>query len=281
MADNIFCRVVQSGNTVEIYRYSTGIPVGFERDCELVKDENTEETDKTEEKRLDNLLRARQNIRRIIWSNQGKYTKFLTLTYADTVLDEKKVKRDITTFVQSMRRAGFDMKYLYVLEHQKDRGEKEGNEGCLHVHMVVFIDKFIPIETIKKCWKHGTFDINKIDNVRNLAAYVSKYITKETVAEFGNRSYSCSINLQRPKEERFYVEGYSDHTQGIIHPNDVIDSLHVTYTKTRRVDVRDPVTGDLRSQVIEYFQGQWKDGDPISAAQSIEEFEREISRISV
>jgi len=66
-----------------------------------------------------------------------------------------------------MRRHGYDMKYVYVLEHQSERGLKEGNEGCWHVHMVLFIDTFILKETLQKCWKHGFVDINAIDDVRD------------------------------------------------------------------------------------------------------------------
>ena len=271
---NLFCRVVVCGDTVEVYQYKNGIKVGFERDYEIVKEqtarEQKDDDNKTDSKRLDNLLRARQNVRRIIWCNQGQYTKFLTLTYAKSVLDQKKVKHDITMFVKAMRRLGYDMKYLYVLEHQKERGLKEDNAGSLHVHMVVFIDKFIPINDIKRCWKHGTFDINKIENVRNLAAYISKYITKETVADFGCRCYSCSLGLDRPREERFYLEGYSDTTYNGLHPNDVLQALNVTYKKQMRHDFLDQ-DGVARTQVVNYYQGHWKVGDPIVEARDYEE----------
>lgn len=269
---NLFCRVVVSGDTVEVYQYRNGIKVGFERDVKQVDDETIKEFIESAkgEKRIDNLYRARRNIRRIIWSNQGEYTKFLTLTYKKTVLDEKKVKHDVTMFVQAMRRLGYDMKYLYVMEHQKERGEKEGNDGCLHVHMVVFIDKFIPIEDIKKCWKHGTFDIHKIEVVRNLAAYISKYITKETIADFGCRCYSCSLGLKRPKEERFYLEGYSDNTYTGLHPKNVLDAMNITYHSQMRHDFIDQ-NGETRTQVVGYYQGKWKGVDLIESARDYEE----------
>ena len=210
-------------------------------------------------------------MRRLIWANQSQYTKFLTLTYRETMLDVKKVGRDVTTFVQAMRRKGYDMKYLYVLEHQKERGEKEDNDGSLHIHMVVFIDRFIPVAVLGECWKHGIFDIKKIEHVQNLAAYISKYITKETIADFGCRCYSCSLGLIRAKEERFYMEGFSDNTYNGLHPKDVINSMDVTYKTQMRHDFIDPSTGIARTQITNYYQGKFIGGNPIEAAQDNEE----------
>ena len=79
-----FARVVVSGDVVEVYTYSVPITCGRERQFEIVRNPDREEGG---EKRMDNLYRARMNVRRLIWANQGQYTKFLTLTYAKTVLD--------------------------------------------------------------------------------------------------------------------------------------------------------------------------------------------------
>lgn len=259
---SLFCRVVMSGDTVEVYQYKYPVKVGYERKFDVIRSENTNSSDG---KRYDNLLRARQNVRRLIWCNQGPYTKFLTLTYAEACLDRKKVIRDVTTFVQAMRRLGYDMKYLYVLEHQKERGEKEGNVGSLHIHMVVFVDRFIPVDDIRRCWKHGIFDIKKIEFVRNLAAYVCKYITKETIADFGCHCFACSKGLKRPVEECFYSEGYSDHTYNGLHPKDVIDALKVGFHSQMRHDFLD-ADGVGRSQVVNYWQGSFRDINPIEEA---------------
>lgn len=252
------CKVVVSGDIVEMYFYKVPIVCGNKRKHEITKNSREEQ-----EKRNDNLYRARQNIRRIVWSNQSKYTKFVTLTYAKTTLDIKKVRRDITTFVQGMRRCGYDMKYLYVLENQKERGKKENNNGCIHVHMLLFIDKYIPKQDLEKCWKHGYIGIEKIDNVRNLGAYVCKYITKDNLAEFGKRCYSCSIGLDRPCDERFYTWGFSDSVTALrFQPEDVLRSINVTYSATMNSDFFD-INGEPVNQSVRYFQGKWKQGNVI------------------
>lgn len=252
----MYAKVVVSGENVEIYYYSCPINCNSKshKKTEKIK---TNECIEENEKRLDNLYRARLNVRRIVWSNFTKYSKFITLTYADTVLDKKKVKRDITTFVQAMRRKGYEMKYLYVMEHQKERGLKEGNKGSLHVHMLLFVDRFIPYDIVHDCWKHGMIDIKKIDDVKNMGAYVSKYITKDTVADFGNRCYSCSLGLERPQQERFYTLGYSDNNINV-QPSDIIENIDVTYSSQFRHDFFND-RGEPATQTVKYIQGRLKD----------------------
>lgn len=80
-------------------------------------------------KRLDNLKRARDSVAEIVYTNLTPHTKFLTLTTADTVLDVRVFSRMLTTFFQAMKRKGYDLNYIYVLERQKKRGKKEAKKG--------------------------------------------------------------------------------------------------------------------------------------------------------
>lgn len=263
---HMFCKIVRSGKAVEAYIYSNAIKVGHERKHDVCKRKAKDYIDLEEleelEKRSDNLYRARQTVRRLIWANQGSFTKFITLTYRDTELDRNRVHRDITTFVQAVRRKDYEMLYLYVLEHQKERGEKEGNLGCWHVHMVVFNDAFLPKEILEKCWPHGFVDINAIDDVRDLGAYVCKYITKENSSEFGSRVFSASKGLKRPEVERFYTEGFSDSMTGIF-PKKILKNLNVSYHDVICHDYIDD-QGVGHSQKIAYYQGTWKDEDSLT-----------------
>ncbi len=268
------CKVVVSGDIVEMYFYKVPIVCDNKRKHEITKNSKEEQ-----EKRNDNLYRARQNIRRLVWSNQSKYTKFVTLTYAKTTLDIKKVRRDITTFVQGMRRCGYDMKYLYVLENQKERGKKEHNNGCIHVHMLLFIDKYIPKEDLERCWKHGYIGIETIDNVRNLGAYVCKYITKDNLAEFGKRCYSCSIGLDRPVDERFYTLGFSDSIKTRnIYPEQILSSLDINYSATINKDFFD-TNGYPVNQQVRYVQGKWRNENILVKLGEIDDFKRQVDSL--
>lgn len=265
------CKAVVSGEVVEFYFYE--VPIECGRKPKLVEKPVREEK---QEKELDNILRARQSIRRIIWSNQGQYTKFVTLTYKDTVLDVVKVRRDITTFVQNMRRKGYPMKYLYVLEHQTERGKREGNTGCLHVHMLIFIDQYIPVDDLNRAWKHGHVSIEAIKDVRNLGAYVCKYITKENLTEFGKHAYACSLRLDRPSQERFYALGFSDSFPQIT-PEKILNEVDITYTATMRHDYFDN-NGETGMQIVRYYQGKWRNGNPLDP---LEQFKRKMDEYDI
>lgn len=86
MADpsHMFCKIVQSGEVVEAYIYSNSIKVGHKREHEVGRRKKSDLDDEGLEKRSDSMYRSRKEVRRIIWANQGKYTKFITLTYKET-----------------------------------------------------------------------------------------------------------------------------------------------------------------------------------------------------
>lgn len=256
--DYIRFRVVRSGDRVELIEYDSPVKCGVERGF-VQKKKSKEELDGTEEKREDNLYRARQAIRRIIWSNLGKYTKFLTLTYKITCLDVSKVRNDLATFFKGMKRAGYNLKYLYVLEHQKERGEKEGNEGSLHVHIVLFHDAYIPWQTIKRYWKHGSIDIHPLRSVKNVGAYVCKYITKENLADFGSHTYACSKGLKRPKDSCFYTSGDSDCFGDNWTLSEIKAALNSTFSSVSTFDIIARNGGEpiMINQTVRYTQGEF------------------------
>lgn len=207
-----------------VFKKAYSIPYSLERKENSISFfKNFEDEDCRESsKRLDNLKRARDMVAQIVYSNLTPHTKFLTLTTSETILDVPIFQRKLQTFLQSMKRYGFPLKYIYVYERQTKRGLKEGNSGSLHVHMIVFNDEKIPMDILKRSWKHGRVELKILDGlrvkndkvsselVRNPAAYVCKYITKESVAEWNEKCFRCSKNLKRPVEIRNEVYTYSN-----------------------------------------------------------------------
>lgn len=178
-------KIVISGNVIEYYRYLK--PLNVEpREHDIEKNRET-----SEGKRDRNLYRARADLRRAIWCNQTKYTKFVTLTYKDTELDQDNVIYDYKQFIKKLRRREFIVPYVYVTEHQKKRGIKEGNAGSLHIHSLLFTDEFISADIINTCWGLGNTDIHSLKDVNNLGAYVCKYLTKEEFDLYHKHSYHC------------------------------------------------------------------------------------------
>ena len=139
-------KTVISGNVIEYYRYQK--PLNVEpREHDIEKNKET-----SEGKRDRNLYRARADLRRAIWCNTTAYTKFVTLTYEKTVLDQDELIKDWHRFIQNLRRKGYKVPYIYITEHQKKRGLKEGNEGSLHIHAVIITEDFISADVINACW---------------------------------------------------------------------------------------------------------------------------------
>lgn len=193
-------KIVISGKVVEYYRYLKPLSVEpREHDIEKNKE-------KSEGKRDRNLYRARADLRRAIWCNQTKFTKFVTLTYKDTELDQDNVIYDFKQFIKKIRRRGYNIPYVYVTEHQKKRGIKEGNAGSLHIHVLLFTDEFIRADIINACWGLGNTDIHSLKDVNNLGAYVCKYLTKEEFNLYHKHSYHLSRGLKKP--EVLTTDGY-------------------------------------------------------------------------
>lgn len=226
-------KAVVCGDMIEFYSFEKPFYAEYIREYEIVKDAEDEE----KEKRHDNLTRARRNVRQIVLCNLTPHTKILTLTYAQTQLDTKVFQKDFKAFCEVMNYNGFKLRYLYVLERQLERGLKEGNEGTVHAHLIIFNDEIIPMKLLKKAWKHGRLEIRVLNGLRytkeetgktskekikNAGAYLCKYLNKEANLEWGSRVYRCSKGLKRPIEHKFYA--YQDtNQQGI--PNYVIDDL--------------------------------------------------------
>lgn len=217
-------KIIKSGDVIEVYDYM--IPIAVEHANHGVKG-----LSEVQEKLDKNLYRARAEIRRCIWTNITPYSKFLTLTYAKTNLDYEKLVYDFKQFIKNLGRKGFkNIPWLYVTEHQKERGIKEGNAGSLHIHAVLFTDEYIPYEVINACWKQGATDIAKIESINNLGAYVCKYLTKDEFELFEKNSYHISRNLKKP--EIIAHDGYISDPD---FAKDILDNLDVTYMGCKNI----------------------------------------------
>lgn len=244
---------------MEFYKYSIPIKCDFTRGKTLPKIKP--ETNEEYVRRSDNLSRARQNVRRIVWANLTPHTKFLTLTTKENVTDVKKFRRMFTTFLQEMKRNGYNLSYLYVLERQK--------RGAIHAHLVIFNDEKISLKVLKKCWHYGNENIHILNGLKykssesicDVGAYVCKYITKESVTEWGTRTYNCSKNLKRPVSLNCKL--YGDREIGLISDSNDIERQIVgglfEYTNFNYCDTKsvtlDRITDKPVIQNIDYFQG--------------------------
>ena len=127
--------------------------------------------------RQGNLLRSfrrrKQRIRRLINSNNVGKSSFLTLTYKDNMISQSQGYKDLNNFLKRLRYhyPQFN-KYLYCIERQE--------RGAIHFHLVFFDVPKIDNEILSKLWGKGFIRINKTENVNNLGAYMTKYMSKES-----------------------------------------------------------------------------------------------------
>ncbi|MEI9966981.1 MAG: replication initiator [Candidatus Moraniibacteriota bacterium] len=152
----------------------------------------------TTQKFQHSINRTRNTARRLISANFDAGDAFLTLTFARNVEDLALANSLFKSFIRSLRitisARGYDpekFKYFAVIEFQK--------RGAVHYHVLLRVP-YLDIEDYQALWPYGWFKINRIQHVRNVGLYVSKYMRKDISDPRlrGKRSYQCSRNLIRP-----------------------------------------------------------------------------------
>lgn len=203
-------KVIVAGNVIELYEYEKEIRTGKDSDMDKPvgrkgkRKEGLEWIDEDakatrEKNRADALQRARKNLRRLINANVdawGERVKFFTLTFKENVQDIKMANYEFKKFRQRLEyHLGLKLKYVAVIEFQK--------RGAIHYHMIMFNMPYVPHADLERIWGHGFVKVNAIDEVDNVGAYVTKYMTKDNDDERlkGEKCYFSSRGLIKPAEE--------------------------------------------------------------------------------
>lgn len=181
-----------AGSHARIQTFRIPIKHGFER-----KHDTTRKEDRTMANEV-NAKRARRKVHDLVHTNMTPFTKFITLTYAENMQDYDKLAHDFKMFRRHLANKGYPFPYLYIVEKQK--------RGALHLHVLMFHDKYIPHATISKAWPHGYVKINakfsKIPHHKR-PIYVIKYIQKETMPP-DKKAYRTSRDIKRPEVGKTY-----------------------------------------------------------------------------
>ena len=187
-------KLIVSGNVAELYEYE--FPVSRSAPSKPIG--RAGQTGTTEEQKRENrkkrAQRARQKVRRYANANFSKDSKFITLTFKDNVTDLKAANLAFTEAVKRFNRYfGYRIQYIAVPEFQK--------RGAVHYHMLLNVP-YIPHDKLAELWGHGFVKVNRIDNVDNIGAYITKYMTKDNMDERlnGVKCYFRSYNLKKPEQ---------------------------------------------------------------------------------
>lgn len=181
-----------SGNVLEYYEYEKPILKGLKRKLtgRAASAFTSEET--KAENRKKTAQRARAIVRRYANANP-QLTKFVTLTFAENQQDLDVARYELDKFLKRVKTRYKDFQFICVVEFQV--------RGAVHFHMLCNLP-YISAKELAELWRNGFIKINRIDNVDNVGAYITKYMTKETFDDrlAGRKCYSMSKNLQVPEE---------------------------------------------------------------------------------
>lgn len=191
-----YVKMVVTGHIIEIYTYEkTPLLPGKKREKRKESDLDQEEItfDNSLKDRQNNMMKARNKLRRLISANFDHHSKFITLTFADNLSDVKQANLHFKKFVMRLRYKYGSFKYIAVVEFQK--------RGAVHYHMISNLP-YIENSLLSEIWGHGFVKINDVTHVDNVGAYMIKYMTKDSsdTRLMGLKSYQASRNLERPME---------------------------------------------------------------------------------
>lgn len=142
------------------------------------------------------LNRAKADLRRLVNTNIKDISKFITLTFAENIQDLDYANKEFMLFIKRLSyKLHVKIEYVCVPEFQK--------RGAIHYHVIMFNVPYIRNKELQDIWKHGFVRINKIDNVDNVGAYITKYMSKDFDLDNrlkGRKCYFSSRKLNKPKE---------------------------------------------------------------------------------
>ena len=127
---------------------------------------------------LNSLRKTMKKMRYLINNNfSGKKNELaLTLTYAENMTDTKRLEEDLESFMDKLRykyKGISKIEYIHVIEPQ--------GRGAWHSHTLLkFVDLkyiYIPNDEIREMWGQGIVTVKHLNNVDNIGAYLSAYLT--------------------------------------------------------------------------------------------------------
>ncbi len=217
-------KIIISGSHVEVsvydgatHAYDFSLPKKFKPEV-IIPDDETEEQKKSRlrseelqkiDSRRRSMIRAKAYLIRLVNCNIWYWFKdngkayipiFLTLTFEDDVRDIKQANYVLAKFLKRLNyeiigeKKGF-LKYVGVPEFQD-----KTRDGVIHYHLVFFNLKFIWADTMAGIWGEGYIKIKKLGRVKNIASYITKYMSKnfEDTRMDGKKRYFSSNGLFKP-----------------------------------------------------------------------------------
>ncbi|NCC55297.1 MAG: hypothetical protein EOM11_07445, partial [Erysipelotrichia bacterium] len=229
---------------IEIRKYKSPIlkiKQGYEKedfvDCESVNSKGRQSSqlfdDEIENKKVSSssLARSISLLHDYANANESEWLTFITLTFAENIIDINLANKKFNCFVKCMRRSFPDFKYLGVPEFQK--------RGAVHYHLLTNLVKgseLLPLQKGTndkydvKYWSYGfssVFDLKNTDDNFNVVAYICKYFYKDFDNRlFGRTKILKSNNLKKPLVYEYERNDFNNNLA-----NSFIESKDLEYTE--------------------------------------------------
>lgn len=208
-------KIIYGGSSVEVFNYQDHpILYGYKNKPtnaykEKVIGTSEEQKAKKIASRKSSMHRSQAQLKRLVNMNAWNWKKvgglpylpvFVTLTFKENIKDVYTANRIFSNFIKRLnysitkRKVTF-LKYVVVTEYQD-----LNRDGVIHYHAVFFNLEHIWKDTLCNIWGHGFVDIKQIKNVKNIGAYISKYMSKhfEDDRLDGKKRYFSSRGLFKP-----------------------------------------------------------------------------------
>lgn len=205
-------KTVEYGDYLEIFKYNEDAK-GFSRKSrELqasrrnesfrnVGETELQQTESYKGKRADNAKRVSSAFRKLVIANLSESSSpiFVTLTYAENILQFGRAHQDLSSFFGALRyHFGKGIRYIAVPEFQR--------RGAIHFHALVWglppgmVKAERSSRMVARLWKQGFVDLIDTDGHEKLAGYMAKYMRKAFMDKrlFGKKAYVVSRNIIRP-----------------------------------------------------------------------------------
>lgn len=169
---------------------------------------------------------------------------WVTLTYKENMTDYKRLYKDFEKFNKKMRYHYGAFEYIACAEPQQ--------RGAWHMHVIMIFDHkiFIPNKDLASLWEHGFTKTTNIDNVDNVGAYLSAYLSDLDIDTLNSDS-TTSKSIRKGARLSLYPRGMHFYrtSKGIKKPTKyrltftefckrfiktkIIQIHHLTYNKTK------------------------------------------------
>ncbi len=178
----------------DIIRYST------EQERRLPKKRKRELTPEAVKKQ--NEKNRRRYLKQLINTNFSDEDYRLDLTYADEPENTEQAKKDLTLFVERLRRLykkhGAEFRYIKVT----GGGREKENGGRTRVHHHLVLSGGVPRGEIENQWKKGRKSCQRLQADAGGYEGLANYLLQQRECGKNEAAYTPSRNLKRPIETR-------------------------------------------------------------------------------